>query len=384
MSYGIKDYGSMMGDSVRMNAYVEALRNSVNGESVVLDLGAGTGIFSMLACRFGARKTYAIEPNDAIYMATQLAKDNGFAERIEFIQEISTRVELPEKVDIIISDLRGVLPIYSQHIPSIADARRRFLKPGGLLLPRKDLLWVAVVETPEEYQRYTAPWKGNHFNLNLEATQKTLTNSWGFAHIKPHQLMTDPKLWATLDYWHVDDPNVNGEVDFQANRNGIGHGLFVWFDATISEGISFSGGPGAPKSMVYGNGFFPFSKPIDFAKGDRISIKMQTSLVVENYVWRWKTNAYDGNSPQRCKANFDQSTFFGEAFSPNTIKKRANTYIPSLNEEGCIKKSILEQMARHIELGKIADRILEEFPHRFTKREESLAYVGELSQRYSK
>ena len=131
MSYGIYDYGSMMGDSVRMEAYVQALRNVVTPKSIVLDLGAGTGIFSMLACRFGAHKVYALEPNEAIQLAKKLVADNGLADRIEFIQEISTRVTLPEKVDIIIADLRGALPVYSLHIPTIADARKRFLKPGG-------------------------------------------------------------------------------------------------------------------------------------------------------------------------------------------------------------------------------------------------------------
>ena len=60
MSYSIRDYGTMMADEVRTNAYAEALRRAVRPGDVVLDLGAGTGIFSLLACRFGARRVHAV------------------------------------------------------------------------------------------------------------------------------------------------------------------------------------------------------------------------------------------------------------------------------------------------------------------------------------
>src|SRR5579864_6216059 len=109
--YNLTDYGAMMFDQPRMQAYVSALERAVRPGSVVLDIGTGTGVFALLACRFGARKVYAIEPNDAIHVARRLAADNGCADRIEFVQDLSTRITLPEKADVIVSDLRGVLPL---------------------------------------------------------------------------------------------------------------------------------------------------------------------------------------------------------------------------------------------------------------------------------
>ena len=64
-------------------------------------------------------------------MAREIAAANGFADRIDFFQELSTEVELPERADVIVSDLRGVLPAYQHHIGAIADARERLLAPGG-------------------------------------------------------------------------------------------------------------------------------------------------------------------------------------------------------------------------------------------------------------
>ena len=66
------------------------------------------------------------------------ARDNGFADRIVVLQQRSTEVTLPERADVIVSDLRGVLPPYATHFADILDARRRLLAPAGRLLPMRD------------------------------------------------------------------------------------------------------------------------------------------------------------------------------------------------------------------------------------------------------
>ena len=62
-----------------------------------------------------------------------------------FIQGLSTRVQLPEKADLIVSEIHGILPPYQRSLFSIMDARDRFLGPGGSLIPRREMLWAALV-----------------------------------------------------------------------------------------------------------------------------------------------------------------------------------------------------------------------------------------------
>src|SRR4029078_8599142 len=112
-----------MADNVRMQAYEQALKLAVNSGSVVVDIGAGPGIMALLACRFGARKVYAIEPDESIHLAREIARANGFEDRICFLQQTSLEVELSEPADVIVSDLRGAQPLFKSHIPSIVDAR---------------------------------------------------------------------------------------------------------------------------------------------------------------------------------------------------------------------------------------------------------------------
>src|SRR5215470_5214236 len=102
--YSIAGYGKMISDEVRMRAYSAALERRVSADSVVVDIGAGTGILSLLACRYGARRVYAIEPSSAVFLAQQAVHANGYAGRIECIQALSTETSIPGKADLVVSD----------------------------------------------------------------------------------------------------------------------------------------------------------------------------------------------------------------------------------------------------------------------------------------
>ena len=156
--YTITEYAGMLSDRIRMDAYTRALRESISPGCVVLDIGTGTGVFALLACKLGAERVYAVEPTDAIYLAAEIAKANGYGERVVFLQNESEQVELPEQADVIISDLRGVLPLNERHLPAIMDARGRLLADRGKLIPVSDVMWVAVVEAPDLYRRHVTSW----------------------------------------------------------------------------------------------------------------------------------------------------------------------------------------------------------------------------------
>ncbi len=156
--YSISSFGDMIADETRTDAYVTALQRSIRPETTtVLDIGTGTGIFALLACRFGASHVYALEPGEAIHVARQLATENGYADKITFIQDFSTHISLPQPVDVIISDLHGVLPFFQQHIPSIVDARQRLLAPNGILIPQRDTVMATVVKKSENFEEFKKP-----------------------------------------------------------------------------------------------------------------------------------------------------------------------------------------------------------------------------------
>lgn len=316
--YSLHFYGQMLADAPRMNAYAAALRQTIRPDSVVMDLGCGPGVFALLACKLGARRVYAVEPNNVIGLARDAAAANRVADRIEFFDKVSTEISLPEPATIIVSDLRGVLPFFQQHIPAIIDARKRLLARDGILISRRDVLWAAVVEAPEQYEELIAPWQ-NQFDLDLSAATRFITNTWRKSDIKPQQFLAEPACWKTIDYREVDGPDARAEISWRVARNGIAHGFAVWFDSELIDDVGFSNHPAAPR-MIYGQGFFPFSQPVDVAEGDRIELRLAAKFVQDDYVWRWDTSF---TNQERTKASFKQSTFYGVPLSAAQLRTSA-------------------------------------------------------------
>src|SRR5437588_6343743 len=123
--YALRAYGRMIADAARTAAYERALARVVGPSTTVLDLGCGIGLFSLFARRAGARRVYAIEQSPVIELAREIVAANG-ADRVEFIAGSSRTAELPEKVDVVVSDIRGVLPLFGDSVASLVDARDRF------------------------------------------------------------------------------------------------------------------------------------------------------------------------------------------------------------------------------------------------------------------
>jgi type I protein arginine methyltransferase len=312
--YSLLGYRQMAADRVRMDAYAAALRRAIRPGCTVLDIGAGTGIMSMMAVRFGAARVFAVEPDRAIRIAMQNAEANGCGGRIEFFPSASEGLELPAPADVIVSDLRGVLPLHEGHIPAIVDARSRLLAPAGVMIPRRDTVYAAVVEAPEVYERY-APLEVD--GIVLDAGRSVTSNLWTRAHLPASALLTGAARWAGIDYRTVVDASLRGSLRWSAARRGVAHGLCLWFDAELMEGIGYSGAPGGPE-LVYGHGFFPFPDPVPLHAGDTVEVELRADLVNGDYVWSWSTAIGRGES---APVTFRQSTLRGKLISREELRR---------------------------------------------------------------
>ena len=373
--YSVSAYGKMIADGPRINAYIAALRQAIVPGSVVVDLGSGPGLFALVACQLGARRVFAIEPDNIIQVGRDAARVQGVADRIEFIQSLSTKVTLPEQADVIVSDLRGMLPWFQQHILSIVDARSRFLAPGGILIPGLDRLWAAVVEAPARYEEVVRPWEDNA----LLSGRKLSTNSLGKIRAQPDYLLGQPVCWHELDYRQVEVVNVCKNISLPAARSGTAHGLAVWFDTELFDGTGFSNAPGETE-MVYGNAFFPFEQPAEVVAEDRIEVRLEARLIGADYAWRWDTTI---TSREGVKYSFRQSTLFGAPLSISKLRNRARGHVPAPSEEGAVTQFVLSRIDGKNSNEQIAMALLENFPRRFQGYEDALDRVVEVSEKYS-
>ena len=382
-TYSLSGYGSMIVDRIRIDAFSKALRAAIRPGAVVMDIGTGPGIMSVLACQLGASRVYAIEPSEVVQVAREIAAANQCADKIAFFEELSTKVTIPVQADVIVSDMRGVLPLFERHIPSIADARRRFLSPGGALIARKDRIWAAVVEAPETYGKIVDPWDRNALGQNLAVAQRKVLNEFRKARVKPEQLLTVPQLWATLDYATIENPDVRGTLQWTVERNGTGHGILVWFDMELADGVGFSNGPEAPET-VYGAALFPWLEPVALAIGQNICVELEAKLLENDYFWRWTTQIESAEKAGETAARFEQSQLQGAVISLTKLHKMASDHVPQLSEEGLLRRRALDLMDGKTSLENIARRLTIEFPGRFARWQQALTFASSISSEYSR
>ena len=270
-TYSLDAHAWMLGKTVRTNAYIDALSRVVKPGDTVLDIGTGVGTFALAACRLGARRVYAVDPSDVIHVGRELAAANGCTDRIAFIQALSTDLTLSEPVDVIVQEIHGVLPMFGPSLATILDARTRLLKPGGALIPRRERLWAALVDSPELYAPHDRPWGDSDPGFNLDGVRSALINHWIKRTVHRASLVGAPQEWATLDYDTLDSPQVRGLLTWPVTRPATLHGVAVWFDAVLADGVEFSNAPDCP-GLPYGQAFFPWGRPIPVEAGHSVSV----------------------------------------------------------------------------------------------------------------
>ena len=135
---------SMLRDADRNKCYEDAIAKlmdnfrRVHGRApVVLDIGAGTGLLSMLCVKHGAEFAFAAEMFDALAtVAERVVADNGLEDRVMVIHARSSDIDaLPVPPDIVVSELidssllgEGCLPAHFDAIDRLLSADRTGLR----------------------------------------------------------------------------------------------------------------------------------------------------------------------------------------------------------------------------------------------------------------
>lgn len=275
---------TMIQDSVRMKKYREAIVSRVKKGDVVLDLGAGTGILSHFALQAGASRVYAIEKDPSmVALAQMISRTNRTCSHMRFLSESSLVARLPEKVDLIITETMGNIGLDEGILPSLIDARKRFLKPRGLIVPGKLAIYGALVRFAEGHKAVEF-WNGDLFGVDFSGLKPFVLKSRQNARFTPRNLLSREQPFLEVDFNTVSSCSVKGTVVLKANQGGTVHGLGTWFKAALTDSAGISNSP-LTKRNHWKQCFLPATEPFTVKAGDRVEATISSA---NGALWNWE------------------------------------------------------------------------------------------------
>jgi protein arginine N-methyltransferase 1 len=241
----IEYHRTLLADRVRNAAFHAALQHAiVKGETTVADIGAGTGFLGFLAAKLGAKRVDLYEAAEIAAVARKLLRHNRLADcRIAEVD--SKDVASPDRVDVIVCETLGNYPFEENIIATLNDARARYLKPGGVIIPRGVVQLVAPVVAPR-YWRDLAVWDEVGYGLDFTPAKTMSLNNIYVRWFEAADLLDRGGAAVAWDKVAFDQRNKTtraGKATWRMRRPATIYGLALWWRAELAPDIALSTGP---------------------------------------------------------------------------------------------------------------------------------------------
>jgi hypothetical protein len=93
-------------------------------------------------------------------------------------------------------------------------------------------------------------------DFDMSAARLRAINSMSQCSVTADQLFLEPRCLATLDYMTLKQTDSEATVSWTVDQMSQGHGMVLWFDSILAEGITLTNRPGAPR-LIYKQAFLP-------------------------------------------------------------------------------------------------------------------------------
>jgi SAM-dependent methyltransferase len=276
----------MLQDRIRTDGFRRAIEAVVRPGDRVLDFGCGTGILSFFAARAGAAAVYAVDRSPMIRTAQELARGNGFG-AVRFFKGDGGAVELPSKVDVIVSEFMGHFVFFEQMLPPLLAVRDRWLAEGGAVIPARVGLHAGLVGDPSGH-RDRSFFRSRPYGVDFSPVADWPFYGSSICRLEPAQLALDPIRLATIDLAATVAPPAALRGELVPSRDADVYALCGWFDAELADGIGFGTGPTDPETH-WSQMVFPLVRPFRARAGRplRVSFFHERQGKLDGTVWRW-------------------------------------------------------------------------------------------------
>lgn len=294
----------LLGDRPRMQAYQAAIREAVQPGMTVVDLGTGTGILAQWALEAGAARVYGIEMNpEVLEKARQRLARAGFTDRFVPMQGISFEIELPDRVDLIVSEIMGNLADNESMVPILRDARERFLHEDGSIIPQEVVSYIVPVEARDAHAQIS---QGSCRVLNARYSLEKLLRDRSLS--SPFDMYYDtitgvesylskPQMVRRYGGAWDQDEGYEQRLVFSIHRDGWLTGFKGYFVAQLSKSavldISSADIAGRMSSDSWKHAFLPIASPMEVQAGEQLELDFQRAVpsaerhaLRQRYQWR--------------------------------------------------------------------------------------------------
>ena len=378
MSLIVDEHREYLSDSARVAAFRQAIREIVRPGSVVLDLASGSGILGLLACEAGASRVYSVEVTGMVEIARAAAAANGYGDRLVGIHGMSTEVVLPERVDAIVCDQVGRFGFEAGILEHGTDARRRFLKPGGVMMPRRVDLFVAPVESPDTFA-HVEFWGSRPAGFDFAPARRWAVNTGYPVALQERNFLAEPAKASSLDIMCCGAEPFEIRAAFRIARRGVLHGIGGWFASQLSPSVSISNAPAAPSRINRRNAVLPIDEAVTVEPGDDVSVRIH--VIPGALVVTWHVQVNRGAASI---ARFRHSTLNGMLFAREDLTRMHPRFIPTLTPRGEARRLVLELCDGTRPLEDVEQAVLARHGDLFASAAEAQMFVSEVVTGYAR
>ena len=369
MAKTLEEHYGYLSDQVKLEQYQAAIDRLVRPEHVVLDLGCGSGLLGLMALRAGARKALFVEEGAIIEVARQTVTDAGFAGKAEFFQANSFELTLPEKVDVAICDHVGYFGIDYGILELLADARQRFLKPDGFILPGEIELKLAPVES-ESCRKLVGQWRDGSVPDEYSWLATAAANTKHATQLESNDLLADEEILATLELGAEAPAFLSWSAEFSCARDGTLDGVAGWFNCQLTDDVYVTNSPVAEKHLDRPQAFFPLEAPVTVKAGDRIHVNVMARP--KDHVIAWVIELPDAGK------RFTHTTFNGLLLDRQALTRAGPDRVAQLNDRGRARQIVLSYCDGKRTIAEVQALVQRDHPDLFPSAQATSSFVTQV------
>jgi predicted RNA methylase len=232
----------MMNDTYRNDCYEKALRKAVKPESVVLDIGSGSGLLALMAARAGAKQVYTCEKVKVVAnMARHIVEANGYSEQIITFNKLSNDLQvgadLSEPADILVSEIFDVGLLAEYAVASIRHAREHLLKPNAQILPKSATVYAVLVDSIQVFHQDRVN-SVSGFDLSLFNTFSKKTDYLQlYLRNFEYTSLCQPFEVFEFDFCGTNIEPESRQISVPITKSGNCHAIAFWFRLWLDDEI---------------------------------------------------------------------------------------------------------------------------------------------------